>query len=92
MPVIGHSTYAVAAIGTFLEADTMESEEGATVIAAMKSTAARISYYLGYESEIAFASISAVPADCTCHTSLSKSEQPGSGYADVTMCVPEGCI
>jgi len=55
VPVIGHSTYAVAAIGTFLEADALDSEEGATVIAAMKSTASRISHYLGYESEIASA-------------------------------------
>ena len=55
VPVIGHSTYAVAAIGTFMEISEFESEEGDAVIAQMKSTASRISHYLGYESEIASA-------------------------------------
>jgi DNA-binding IclR family transcriptional regulator len=55
VPVIGHSTYAVAAIGTFMEVSELESEVGAAAIAQMKSTASRISHYLGYESEIASA-------------------------------------
>jgi DNA-binding IclR family transcriptional regulator len=55
VPVIGHSTYAVGAIGTFMAADEVESDEGVAVISQMKSTASRISHYLGYESEIASA-------------------------------------
>jgi DNA-binding IclR family transcriptional regulator len=55
VPIIGHSAYAVAAIGTFVDLSELESEEGDAMIVQMKSTASRVSHYLGYESEIASA-------------------------------------
>jgi DNA-binding IclR family transcriptional regulator len=55
VPIIGHSGYAVAGIGTFMPVGELDSEEGSAVIAQMKATVSRVSHYLGYETEIASA-------------------------------------
>jgi DNA-binding IclR family transcriptional regulator len=55
VPIIGHSGYAVAGVGTFMPVADLESEEGSAIIAQMKATASRVSHYLGYETEIASA-------------------------------------
>lgn len=50
VPVLGQGGYAVAGIGTYMPQAELEAETGRTLIAQMRSTAARISHYLGYES------------------------------------------
>jgi IclR family transcriptional regulator, KDG regulon repressor len=55
VPILGHSGYAIAAVGTFMPTADLEGEEGARVVGQMKATASRISHYLGYETEIASA-------------------------------------
>ncbi len=53
--IIGQSGNPVAAVGTFMPESDYESEEGANTLAHMKSTASRISHYLGYGVETASA-------------------------------------
>ncbi len=53
--IIGQSGIPVAAVGTFMPVSDYESEEGATTLSHMKSTASRISHYLGYGVETASA-------------------------------------
>jgi DNA-binding IclR family transcriptional regulator len=55
VPVIGQAAYAVAGIGTFMPVSELESQEGASIVSQMMSTASRISHYLGYETQIAAA-------------------------------------
>jgi DNA-binding IclR family transcriptional regulator len=52
VPVLGHSGYATAAVGSFMPIADLETEEGAARVALMKATASRVSHYLGYETEI----------------------------------------
>ena len=51
VPVIGQSGFATAAIGSFMPLADLESENGARHVTAIKATAARVSHYLGYETE-----------------------------------------
>jgi DNA-binding IclR family transcriptional regulator len=51
VPVIGHSGFATAAIGSYLPETDLESEKGAAYVSAIKATASRVSHYLGYETE-----------------------------------------
>jgi len=51
VPVIGQSGYATAAIGSFMPIGDLESERGATHVSKIKAAAARVSHYLGYETE-----------------------------------------
>jgi DNA-binding IclR family transcriptional regulator len=53
VPLLGHSGFAVAAIGTFLPLVELESEAGASVLSQLKATVSRVSHYLGYETETA---------------------------------------
>jgi DNA-binding IclR family transcriptional regulator len=55
VPVLGQAGFAVAAIGTFMPAPDLEGESGRSLVAQMRSTAARISHYLGFEAEVATA-------------------------------------
>lgn len=52
VPVLGHSGYAVAAIGTFMPSSDLETEMGSSVIAQIQTAASRVSHYLGYETEV----------------------------------------
>jgi IclR family pca regulon transcriptional regulator len=49
VPIFDHTGYAVAAIGAYTRADTLEHEAGLALIASMTATASRISHYLGFE-------------------------------------------
>ncbi|HLF76998.1 MAG TPA: IclR family transcriptional regulator [Dehalococcoidia bacterium] len=53
VPILGHSGYAVAAIGTFITTSDMETEAGNAAVAQMKAATSRVSHYLGYETETA---------------------------------------
>jgi len=53
--IIGQTGYAVAAVGTYMPVSNFESGEGPRVVSQMKSTASRISHYLGHEAEMASA-------------------------------------
>jgi DNA-binding IclR family transcriptional regulator len=53
VPILSHSGYAVAAVGTFLPTADLETEAGGAVIAQMKAAMSRVSHYLGYETETA---------------------------------------
>lgn len=53
VPILGHSGYAVAGVGTFLAMSDMETDAGLALIAQMKAAMSRVSHYLGYETEIA---------------------------------------
>ena len=52
MPIIGNTGYAVAAIGTFLPVTELDTDGGMSVVTQIKAACARISHYLGYESEV----------------------------------------
>ena len=52
LPILAHSGFAVAAIGTFMSVSELNSLGGTAVITQMKSACARISHYLGYETEV----------------------------------------
>jgi IclR family transcriptional regulator, pca regulon regulatory protein len=49
VPIFDSSGYAVAAIGSYMNADDLENESGMTLVAKMTATAGRISHYLGFE-------------------------------------------
>ena len=53
MPILGHSGFAVAAIGTFMPVAELDTDAGMNVVAQMKATCSRVSHYLGYETETA---------------------------------------
>jgi DNA-binding IclR family transcriptional regulator len=52
VPVLGHSGYAVAAMGSFIPAADLETDTGSTIIAQIQAAASRVSHYLGYETEV----------------------------------------
>jgi DNA-binding IclR family transcriptional regulator len=53
VPILAQSGFAAAAVGTFLRSNELESDAGAEIITQLKSTASRVSHYLGYETEAA---------------------------------------
>jgi DNA-binding IclR family transcriptional regulator len=52
MPIISNTGYAVAGIGTYLASTELDTDGGMSVVTQIKAACARISHYLGYESEV----------------------------------------
>jgi IclR family pca regulon transcriptional regulator len=49
VPIFDSSGYAIAAIGSYMNADDLKNESGMSLVAKMTATAARISHFLGFE-------------------------------------------
>jgi DNA-binding IclR family transcriptional regulator len=52
MPIIGNSGSAVAGIGTYLASGELDADSGMSAVMQIKAACARISHYLGYETEV----------------------------------------
>jgi DNA-binding IclR family transcriptional regulator len=52
MPIIGNSGSAVAGMGTYLASGELDADSGMSAVMQIKAACARISHYLGYETEV----------------------------------------